>query len=52
MKTRYFFTLLVCVLAGTVFAQTDFTKKTNDIYVESPILSNGSNSNEQTTFPL
>ena len=50
MKTRYFLTLLVCVFAGTVFAQTNLTKKTNDIYVESPILSNGSNSNEQTTF--
>ena len=50
MKTRCFLTFLVCVLAGTAFAQLDVTKKTNEIYVESPILSNGGNSTEQTTF--
>lgn len=50
MKTRCFLTLLFCLVAGAVFAQIDLTKKKNDIYVESPILSNGGNSTEQTTF--
>ena len=40
------------MLVGVVSAQTqlDLSKKKNDIYVESPILSKGNNSNEQTTF--
>lgn len=41
---------MLCLFAGAVFAQIDLTNKKHDIYVESPILSNGSNSNEQTTF--
>ena len=47
---RSFFTLLAFLIAGTVFAQIDFTNKRNEVYVEPPILVKSDNSNEQRTF--
>ena len=50
MEKRHFFTFLICLLAGAVYAQTDLTKQRNDVYVEYPILVKSDNSKEQKTF--
>ncbi len=50
MKTRHIFTILVCMIAGALYAQTNLSTNKNAVYVVSPILAKSDKTSEQKTF--